>query len=340
MNELITTLSSIAGASGYEQHVADAITQWIKPYVDDVFTDSVGNLYAVKRGAHKENADNEHGGIMLLAHMDELGLTVVDVDEDGLLRVEPMGKLKAADLVGARVEFARTGLIGVVGAEDPQGIDLDFRHLYVDMGRKDKLSVLEQVQIGDAASLSYSVQSIGENRIIGHALDGRAACAVVMETMRRERSEQRIVAVFTAQHEVGSRGAQVAAYRVQPDLAVAVDLTHAGDTPKSGKSAVCLGKGPAIKALDSHMVVSPELMHRLMDVAVQAQIPYQVEVSSRAHSEAGTAFISRAGVPTCGISLAARYLDTPSQMVDLQDVEYAVQLLTEFLQRASVPSFV
>jgi len=328
MKELIRQLTIPSGPPGYETPVREVIHTLVQPHADDVYDDALGNLYAVKQGAAGPSART----ILLAAHMDEPALSVIDIDDKGFLRVAPLGPLRASTLVGARVVFAKTGRRGIVGAE--HGVaqkDLDFSHLFVDIGAATLDDAGQYARIGDAAAFSYGFDEIGADLIVGHALDNRVGCAVLVEALRRAHSAYTIVAVFSAQQEVGSRGARVAGHRIHPDAALVLDVSPVGDTPKSERLALTLGGGPGIKALDATMVVAPKVREMLVAAARIADVPYQIEVSPGTASDAGALFLSREGIPTGGIVVPARYVGTPSQMVHLRDVEQTVALLTAYL---------
>ncbi len=332
MKELISKLNAAPSGPGQEDRIREMIQELVTPYVTEVSTDVLGNLIAVK----KPKTAGDGKTIMLVTHMDEPGVVVVDKDEQGWLRVEPLGNLKASDMIGARVVFGRTGIKGVIGVESHvEDKDIAFRHLFVDVGCAAEHKV-QGVAIGDVATWSGPFEDLDDDIIVGHALDARAACAVLIEALKAAKSTHTIIAVFTAQHQVGSRGAKVAAYRIKPDLAIAVDVTPAGDTPKAEHISVELGKGPAIKALDGNVVVAPTLVRKIAAIAEKHGIAYQIEVAPKAKSEAGTTLISGEGVPTCGVSIGARYIGTPSCMVSLSDVTNTLTLIVGALTDGAI----
>jgi len=331
MKELLRGLLAVSGGPGQEASIAAAIRAQVQTAADEVYTDILGNLYAVKQpqGVSAQEAKT----VLLIAPMDEPALVITDVSDSGHLRVEPLGQLQASALIGARVRIGRTGRLGVVGVEGKvDRAHTEFLHLFIDIHAEDSASASAYARVGDTATFAYPAEEIDEHTLIGHALASRSACAVLIEAFVRAKSAYTIVAVFSAQREVGSRGAHVAAYRVQPDLAVAIDVSPTGDLPESDRIAMKLGGGVGIKALDSGMVVAPGLRDQLTRAAQRAGITSQVEVSPRARSEAGAVFLSRAGVPTCGVAIPLRHMGTLSQMVDLRDMHSAISLLEAFLQ--------
>jgi len=329
MKELIRKLLAVSGGAGHEGGVAAVIEAQLASAAHEIYSDVLGNLYAIKR---PEGADDGRT-VMLIAPMDEPSVVVTDISQSGYLHIEPLGSLHASGIVGARVRIGRTGRRGVIGAQGKvKTQDLEFRHLFVDVRADDAASAAEHVRVGDTATFSYPMDEIDEYTIVGHALGSRAACAVQIETFLRARSPATLVAVFSAQAQVGSRGAKVAAYRMQPDMAVAIDMSPTGDTPEADGLALMLGHGAGIKVLDSHMVVAPVIRDQLTFAGSKAQVATQIEVSARARSEAGAVFLSRGGVPTGGVAIPVRYADSLSQMADLRDIEACVGVLEAFLR--------
>jgi len=336
MRELLEGLIAVSGGPGQEASIAAAIRAQVQTIADEVYTDVLGNLYAVLHGGHDtetQAGDEAVKTVMLVAPMDEPALLVTDIGAQGFLRVEPLGQLDARALIGARVRVGRTGRLGVVGVSETVKLDdIEFAHLFVDMGVADADAAHQHVRVGDTATFAYHLEAQGEEVLIGHALAARAPCAVLIRTMMQVQTRATVIAVFTAQSQVGSRGARVAAYRIAPDLAVAVNASPASDTPDSLPGSLRLGGGVAVKALDGGMVVAPALRDGLVGAARAAGVDTQMEVSPRARSEAGAVFLTKAGVPTCGLALPMRYARTLSQMVDLRDLDGAVAVLTAYLR--------
>ncbi|WP_068142102.1 M42 family metallopeptidase [Limnochorda pilosa] len=317
------------GPSGAEGEVRRVLEEELRGRVDRLETDALGNLYAIR----------EPGGpggltVMLDAHTDEIGLVVTYIEEEGFLRVAPIGGVSPQVALGQRVRFAG-GAEGSVAADYLEEIkDLELSHLLVDIGASSRSEAAARVQVGEAGVFVRPVAEAGEHRLIAKAADDRAGCAVLVETLKAlDGSPHRVVAVFAVQEEVGLRGARTAAFRVQPDLAVAVDVTPTGDTPKAPKRAVELGKGPAVKAMDRSVIAHPAVRRLLTETAREAGIPYQVEVLTAGGTDAGPIHTSRNGVPTGAVSIPCRHLHTPAEMVDLRDMEGAKELLLAVLRR-------
>ena len=323
MKDLLKKLSETYGPSGREEKIRQVIAGEIKDFVDEVFTDPLGNLYAVKKGKSTK--------IMVAAHMDEIGIIVTYIDKDGFLRFSNVGGVSPQILLGQRVTFGN-GVVGSIGVEKLDDIKkLTLDKLYIDIGAKNKEEAEKLVKIGDIATYDREAAVMG-TRVIGKAMDNRAGCAVVIEALRRLReTENEIYAVFTTQEEVGLRGSRTSSYRINPDLGLAVDVTLVGDTPEPPALNVALGKGAAIKVKDASVICHPKIKAMLSELAAKHKIPVQMEVLTAGGTDAGAIHLTREGVPSGVISIPCRYVHTPVEMVDLDDMENSVKLLTAFL---------
>jgi putative aminopeptidase FrvX len=328
MIELIRKLVEAYGPSGVEEQVRAVIRAEVEPLADELRVDPLGSLIVRKRG--------EGQRIALSAHMDEIGVMVTYVDEKGFARFTRIGGLRTLTCVGARVAFA-DGTVGVIGIERKQR-DISkvptFEQLYIDVGATSRDDC--PVHVGDAAVFVrpfVRVDGAQGTRLIAKAMDDRIGCVVLIETLRRlEHTSYDVYFVFSVQEEVGLRGARTAAYGIDPDLAIAVDVTPTGDTPESRPMAVELGKGPAVKMQDREMIAHPAVRDMLIQRAEKANIPYQREVLIWGSTDAAAMQVTRAGVPAGCLSIPCRYVHSPSEMVDEQDVENSVRLLLEVLQ--------
>ena len=325
MKDLIKKLTEVYGPSGHEDQVCAIIRAELAPLADQIRVDALGSLIARKTGTGSGKR------IMLAAHMDEIGLMVSHVDAKGFLRFQPIGGLDVAALVGSRVEFA-DGAVGVIAPEDRQ----DFREtpaiakLYLDVGATRPEEA--RSRLGQAACFTRPLADLGQ-RIVAKALDDRISCAVLIEALRRFAASPHDVSfVFSVQEEVGLRGAQASAYGVEPEIGIAVDITVAADTPEHKKLAMKLGAGPCIKVMDSGMLSHPAIKDLLIRTAEAHGIPYQLEVLDRGTTDAAAIQLTRSGVPAGCISIPCRYYHTPSEMVDMADVENAVKLLVALLE--------
>lgn len=326
MRELLRKLVETYGPSGAEEQIRAVIQAEVAPLADEVRVDPLGSLIVRKRG------NGEGKRIAVAAHMDEIGIMVTYIDEKGFARFTRIGGVSPLTCVGARVLFSNgiTGVISVEGKRDDPGKLPRFEQLYIDVGATGRDDC--PVRVGDAAVFvqPFAVQG---TRFIAKAMDDRVGCAVLIETLRRlEHTPHDVHFVFSVQEEVGLRGAYTSAYGIDPEMAIAVDVTRTGDTPECYPMAVELGRGPAIKVQDSGMISHPAVRDLLVRRAEASGIPYQLEVLEGGSTDAAAMQLTRSGVPAGCISIPCRYVHSPSEMVDERDVENGVRLLLEVLQ--------
>ena len=326
MKDLMKRLTEVYGPSGHEEQIRDLIRDEVESLADEVRVDTMGNLIAVKKGSG--------GGkrVMLAAHMDEIGLIISYVDKKGFLRAQPIGGLDLTTLAGGRVVFS-DGAVGVIAAEDRQKYkkDAELSKLYIDVGATSYDEAKER--LGQAAGFVRPFADLGQ-RVVAKAFDDRIGCLVLIETLRAlQDTPHEVYFVFSVQEEVGLRGARTGAYGIDPEIGIAVDITAAADTPEAPKMAMELGGGPCIKVKDSGMLAHPGVKNLLIETAEAHQIPYQLEVLGQGTTDAAVIQLSRSGVPAGCISIACRYYHTPSEMVDVEDVENSVRLLVALLQQ-------
>lgn len=330
MHDLIAKLCETYGPSGDEGRVAALVQDELRGHVDEMRVDPLGNVIARvgPRGAGARSGKR----VMVSAHMDEIGLICSYVDEQGFLRFAPVGALRPHALLGQRVVFGN-GAVGVFGHEKLEHIkDLSFDKMFIDVGARSREEALRRVRVGDAACFQRRFEALGD-RITAKALDDRVGCAVAIQVAREMReTPHEVVFAFTVQEEVGLRGARTAAYSIEPDIGIALDVTAAGDTPKPAHvNDVRLGGGAAIKARDDSLIAHPKVKDWLLVTAERAGIPHQVEVLGFGGTDAGAIHTSRAGAPSGCISIPARYLHTPAEVVDAGDVRACVRLLVAAL---------
>jgi endoglucanase len=262
--------------------------------------------------------------------MDEIGIIVTHVDEDGFIRFTNIGGVNPRYCPSGRVRFLN-GTVGVIGTElveDSYRVH-PLTRMYIDVGATSRENC--PVRVGDVAAFDRSFTELGD-RLVSKALDNRIGVAVMIESLRQlEKTPYRLYFVFTAQEEVGVRGATTSAYGINPDIGLALDVTSTGDTPKGITMEVSLGKGPAIKVKDSGMIVDPRVVNWMVKSAEAAGIPYQLEVLDRGGTDSRAIQLTRAGVPAGCISIPCRYVHSPSEVVDLNDVGNAVKLLVQLI---------
>ncbi len=330
MKKLLQRLTETPGPSGYEDAVRAIVRGEVKALADEVKVDALGNLFARKRPG---KAAQDAKKIMIAAHMDEIGVMASHVDKNGFVRFSPIGNALRRYILGGRVRFLNgaRGVIGVTCADRQDHADelpaLD--KFYIDVGATAQNDC--PVRVGDVAVFDRPYTEFGD-RLVAKSLANRVGVLVAIETLRKLKSvPDDVTFVFTTQAEVGGRGAAASAYGVDPDIGIAVDVAPAGDMPNSQRAEIALGKGPCIKIQDAGMLTEARVVNWMIRAAEKHKIPYQREVQSIAETDARMIQHTRAGVPSGGISVPVRYIHSPSEMVDIRDVQNAVRLLTAVL---------
>ena len=325
MKQLIQKLTETFSPSGYEDAIREVILSEIQPLADEIRVDALGNIIARKG---EKSAKGKR--IMVAAHMDEIGLIATHIDENGFVRFTTVGVPFARYLLAGRVRFTN-GILGVIGSErlEKYNVIPPADKMFIDVGATSKKDC--PIKVGDVAAFERPLIEMG-TRLVAKSLDDRAGVAIAIETLRRMKGgPNEVYFVFTVQEEVGTRGAIVSAYDVDPDVGIALDVTPTGDTPNSIQRDIALGKGPAIKIKDSLMLSDPKVVAWMERSAQMAKIPTQREVLTGGSTDAYAIQLTRAGVPTGGLVIPCRYVHSPSEMIDYGDVEYAVKLLTSML---------
>lgn len=320
--DLLKELTQTYGPSGREEKIREVIKKHICDYADEISTDALGNLIAHKKGNGKK--------IMFAAHMDEIGIITTFIDDNGYLRFAPVGGLNTKDLLYRRVSF-ENGTIGVIGTEK-ENTDKVISKMFIDIGAKDKADAEKKVSVGDMAVFCGEFTVSGDT-VISKALDNRVGCYILIEAMKQIKSNNDLYFVFTVQEEVGLRGAKTAGFGVNPDYAVAVDVTDTGDTPNADEMAVSLSKGAAIKVMDSSVLCDATVRSTLIEAAKAQNIPYQLEVLNAGGTDAGAISLARCGIKTGGISIPTRYIHSPSEMALLSDIRACGELLKAFAEK-------
>jgi endoglucanase len=325
MKALIQKLVEATGPSGFESQVRDLILDEIKNYVDSYEIDSLGSLITTK-GKKTKNGLN----IMLAAHVDEIGIMVTHIDENGFARFTNVGFIFPLNCTAARVRFLN-GARGVIGMEPTSNMykTNELAKMYIDFGVNKKKEC--PVNVGDVAAFESTFCDLG-NRIVSKAMDDRIGVAVLIQALKEIKdTPNQINAVFTTQEEVGTRGATPAAFSINPDLGLAIDVSPTGDTPKSRAFDVKLGGGPTIMIKDYWMISDPRVVAWMEKSARKIKVPYQREILIRGSTDARAIQLTREGVPAGCLSVPVRYVHSPSEMVDYNDVLNAVKLLVQLL---------
>jgi len=327
MKPLIQKLTETFSTSGYEAAIREVVRAEVAPLADEIRVDAMGNLI-VRKGSLTPAGRR----IMLAAHIDEIGVIATHVDDHGFVRFTNIGGVRSLTCVGGRVRFVN-GAVGVISAErldDPSKVPaLD--QLYIDLGVSSRKDC--PVKVGDVAAFDRPFVDLG-SRMTAKSMDDRIGAVVLIETLRQiKETPHELYFVFSVQEEVGVRGATAAAFGLDPDLGLAVDVTGTGDTPKSYRMAVGLGKGPAIKVRDGGMLADPRVVAWMVHTAEKEDLPYQLEVLEGGSTDARAIQLTRAGVPAGCLSIPTRYVHSPSEMVDYGDVQHSVKLLTALLSQ-------
>lgn len=323
--ELWNEVGGAFGPSGREEAVREAIAAIAGAYIDDITTDALGNLICRKKGSGKK--------VLFAAHMDSIGVVATYIDEKGFIRFSQVGGLFKGDLINITVRFAN-GTRGVISYEEKTPFkDLTLDNLFIDIGAKDRAQAETMVQVGDFAV--FDAPRFEQNGVLcGPYLDNRIGCVTLLLTMEQladAQTDNDLHFVFTAQEEVGLRGAGAAAFAVEPDVAIAVDVTDTGDLPeRKTPMAVDMGKGPAVKVMDRSVICTPAVCAALEQAAKDCGIATQREILQFGGTDTSALQKARAGVQAGAVSIPTRYIHSPSEMCTVGDVEDAAKLLARF----------
>ncbi len=325
MKDLIKKLTQTYSPSGRENDIRRLILEEVKDLIDGYEIDKLGNLIVWKKGKGDEK-------LLLDAHMDEIGVVATYIDDRGFIRIEPVGGISSYNLLGSTILFPNAkGIVGIEGETQEELVknirELNFDKIFVDIGVKDKEKAEELVPAGTFGVYYAPFMDLGE-RVVSKAMDDRIGCAIIIEVLKRAKPHHNLYATFSVQEEVGLVGASTVAFNIKPDMAIAVDVTSYSDTPKGNKRmSLALGKGPAIKIKDSASISDRRVVDKLRDLAEKRNIPYQIEILLRGGTNAAVLQTTGEGIISGTLSIPTRYVHSPHEMVDLNDVENAVKLL-------------
>lgn len=329
MFETIKELCRIDGVSGREQAVSSEIIRRAEPLADLVETDNLGNVIAFKKGAAVPK-----NRLMLAAHMDEVGMIITSIDEDGLLHFDTVGGVNSKVIAGRRVKIGENGVAGVVGVKpvhlleaEEKGTAVPVNELTIDIGADSREQACEVVSLGDAAYFWGDYLEFGDGFLTAKALDDRAGCAILLEIMKEDLPFDTYF-VFTVQEEIGARGAKAAAYTVNPDIAIVVETTASGDVSgvEGEKRVARVGGGAVVTYMDHGTIYDRELYQRAFALAAEEGIPCQTKTMIAGGNDSGEISVSRGGVRTVAVSVPCRYLHSPANMAKKSDVEAVYRL--------------
>ena len=327
--DLQKQLVASACPSGSEgERIGPLLAKLAKPFVDEVAVDPLGNVICHKKGKGGKK-------IMMAAHMDAIGFIVTFVDDKGFVWFDGIGGHFPLMLVNTRVRFLN-GTVGMIRVKEyPKALakpttQVRISDLFIDIGAADKKDAEKKVKIGDMAIFEGESVKVAGGNVMGPYADDLIACVVLLMTMEKVKSSDNdLYYVFTSQEEVGCRGAQAAAFGIDPDIGLACDVCGTGDTPANDEvhMAVSLGKGPTIKIKDSSVICSPVLNEKLRKIAKDNKIVYQDEILTGGGTDTCKMQLTHSGVHSTCISVPTRNIHSAVEMFNIKDVEDAVKLM-------------
>lgn len=340
-------LSNAVGVSGAEGEVRKIIINAVKPHADEWRVDTMGNLFVTRR--HRLNASNRQPRrVMVTAHMDEVGFMITEIKSNGQLKFKPIGGFDRRVLLGKAVVAGKAHVPGVIGLKPVHLLKGNYNKvgdidsMYIDIGAGSDSN--GKVSVGDFAAFATTFSYLGgqkrnrkdRGRVKGKALDNRVGCAILIELLKGDYPVD-LIGVFTVQEEIGLRGARVAAYAANPDLAFVLECTAADDLPPMDEDAdegfPRLGDGPAITVMDRSFIADRRLVDFLMSTAEAESTPYQFKRPGIGGTDAGAVHLAREGVPSAVVSVPARYIHAPAAVMDLADFWNGVKLMSMALQK-------
>ncbi|HBZ09384.1 MAG TPA: M42 family peptidase [Bacillus bacterium] len=346
LDETLTMLKDLTDAKGIpgnEQEPRSVMKKYIEPYADEIETDGLGSLIALKSG------DANGPKIMIAGHLDEVGFMITRIDDKGFLRFQTVGGWWSQVMLAQRVTIVtkKGDITGVIGSKPPHILSaearkkpVEIKDMFIDIGASSKEEAQEWgVRPGDMAVPYFEFTLMNDEKMmLAKAWDNRIGCAIAIDVLKNLKGEDhpnRVFGVGTVQEEVGLRGAKTAANKVKPDIAFAVDVGVAGDTPGiSDKEAQAkMGEGPQIMLYDASMVSHKGLRDFVTGIADELDIPYQFDAMPGGGTDAGSTHLAGEGAPSLAITIATRYIHTHAALLHRDDYENAVKLITEVVKR-------
>lgn len=322
MIDEIRTLVSLNGVSGNETPVTRYIKEKITPFADKIYTDVMGNLVAVKRGNGPK--------IMFMAHTDEIGIVATFVDEKGFVRVSPVGGVTPSDFINCHITF-ENGVRGVFTCDKRK--DAKFSDYYVDIGAKSRDDALLRIDIGMTARFDADTYETPFT-VVSKSLDDRLGCFILMKVLENmPKTDAEVYFVFTSQEEVGLRGAKVSGFDINPDIAIAVDVTISADTPDCETHGCKLHNGAAIKVRDASVICSKSVIDALESAAQAKNIPTQRDVLLSGGTDIGVVQTGGRGALTGGVSVPVRNVHTVSETASKSDIKACINLLVAYIEK-------
>ena len=343
INKILKDLINSISPSGYEGPAAQIWKKEAQKFADKVWTDSHGSSHAVINSKEKLS-------VMLAGHCDEIGFQVSYIDEQGFIWIQPLGGWDAQIAQGQRVQIlTKNGIVkGVIGKlaihlqtpEQRKKVS-EIKDLWIDIGSKDKKQSEALIDIGDPLVIDYGFDNLKNDIVVGRAFDNRSGAFVVLEAARelsKIKTNLKVHTVATSQEEIGLRGAKTSSYGVNPDVAIAVDVTFATDHPQMGdvikrENNIKLGGGPVLTRGPN---MNPKLYDLLVKTAKENKISVQINAEPRGTgTDANAIQLCRSGVPTCLVSIPLRYMHSPCELVHLKDIENCIKLISQTVNKIS-----
>lgn len=339
MDTLLKKILDASGISGYEKEITEIMSAELKSRADEVAVDSFGNVIARKGNGKKK--------IMIAAHMDEVGLLVKHINKEGFIHFIKIGGVDDRILLGQRVVIkSRKGDVrGIIGHKPPHLVKdedrknvIKYTDMFIDIGCSNKDEADQRIAIGDAIVFEPSSGILQGDLYYGKAVDDRVGCYALLKIIERLKVDAQIYAVATVQEEVGLKGARTSSFRINPDFAVAIDTTTAGDIPsiKENESSLKLGKGVAITIMEAGgrgVIVSEKIKNIFVETAVQNTIPFQMDVLEGGMTDGAMIHMNREGIPTGVLSVPARYIHSPVCVFSNEDLNALIELTVRTVEK-------
>lgn len=337
LRKTLEELCLLCGASGNEENIRRYILENANSYAHSITIDPLGSLIIEKKGKMQPQKK-----LMVSAHMDEVGLIVTYINDDGTMKISPVGGIDPSVVIGRPVIVGDSSINGVIGSKPihllsgKQRKELPkFSELYLDIGAENKKQAEQLVSLGTYVHFLPSFTEMGSSRIRSKALDDRIGCAIMLELIKEELPYD-VTFAFLVQEEVGLRGAKAAAFSVAPDVAIVLEATTAADiTGAEGDAKVCsLGQGPVVSFMDKSTIYDRELFNIAFEECEKMGLPCQTKTRIAGGNDSGAIHTSRGGVRTIAISAPCRYLHSPSCVADMNDIENCLRLTRAMIEKA------
>jgi tetrahedral aminopeptidase len=341
MDALLKRILEASGISGYEKEISAIMKEELKKVCDSVEIDTFGNVIARKGKGKKK--------IMLAAHMDEIGLLVKYINKEGYLNFIKVGGIDDRILLGQKVIIkSRNGDVhGIIGCkpvhlqrDEERKQTVKYEDMFIDIGARSREDAEKRVAVADAVIFDTGCGQLHGNLYYGKAIDNRIGCYALIKIMEKLRVPAEVYAVATVQEEVGLKGARTASFKIDPQFAIAIDTTVAGDTPgiKETESALKLGSGVAITVIEASgrgVIVSEKVRELFMDAAKKDKIKFQLDVIEGGMTDGAMIYMNREGIPTGVLSIPTRYVHAPTGVFSMDDVSSTIELAKAVIEKVA-----